>query len=508
MRNRHLLVLSAALFLAGVGLWLYKWQVLQFPIAPDTRTSVWNVEAKVSFEGSESSAKVALLVPNTTRRYLVTDENFISQGYGVAVGEEEGNRRATWSIRKAKGKQLLFYRAVIREADVGPKKPSTKPPDIVQPEYDEARFAAANAILSEARPKTADTESLVAELVRRVHLFQSDPNMGVLVGLRPKEQDKVRTVVQLLRLAGVPSRVVHGIQLVPRHQRIPVQVWFEVWEEGVWSAFDPLTGRKGIAADYFPWWRGDEPIATVTGGEKLDVQLSAVGRVEEALRHALVTGESAAPTMLRFSLFALPLQTQLIYRVILLIPIGALFVALCRNVVGITTFGTFLPVLVALSFRETQLLSGLVFFSIILALGLLVRFYLEQLKLLLVPRLAAILTVVILIMVAVSVVAHVLGFERGLSIALFPMVILSMMIERMSVLWDELGARAAFSQALGTLIVAALTYLIVASEYLEHLFFVFPELLLVVLSVTILLGRYSGYRFTELLRFQDLSRAA
>jgi hypothetical protein len=36
--------------------------------------------------------------------------------------------------------------------------------------------------------------------------------------------------------------------------------------------------------------------------------------------------------------------------------------------------------------------------------------------------------------------------------------------------------------------------------------FVFPELLLVVLAATLLLGRYSGYRLTELRRFRALSR--
>jgi hypothetical protein len=34
--------------------------------------------------------------------------------------------------------------------------------------------------------------------------------------------------------------------------------------------------------------------------------------------------------------------------------------------------------------------------------------------------------------------------------------------------------------------------------------FVFPELLLVTLAATLLLGRYTGYRLTELARFRAL----
>jgi hypothetical protein len=39
---------------------------------------------------------------------------------------------------------------------------------------------------------------------------------------------------------------------------------------------------------------------------------------------------------------------------------------------------------------------------------------------------------------------------------------------------------------------------------MQHLFFVFPELLLLLLAGTLLLGRYSGYRLVELWRFRAL----
>jgi hypothetical protein len=40
----------------------------------------------------------------------------------------------------------------------------------------------------------------------------------------------------------------------------------------------------------------------------------------------------------------------------------------------------------------------------------------------------------------------------------------------------------------------------------EHLVFVFPELLLVLLAATLLLGRYSGYRLMDLYRFRELAK--
>jgi hypothetical protein len=59
-------------------------------------------------------------------------------------------------------------------------------------------------------------------------------------------------------------------------------------------------------------------------------------------------------------------------------------------------------------------------------------------------------------------------------------------------------------QGLGSLLAAVLAYLLMFNRWTEHLVFVFPELLLILLAVTLLLGRYSGYRLMELRRFKAL----
>jgi hypothetical protein len=124
---------------------------------------------------------------------------------------------------------------------------------------------------------------------------------------------------------------------------------------------------------------------------------------------------------------------------------------------------------------------------------------------LLVPRLAAVLMVVIFLMAWVSVLSNHLGLERGLSVALFPMVIITMTIERMSIVWEEHGPAWAFQEGAGSLATAALAYALMSLHSIEHLMFVFPELLLVLLGITLLLGRYSGYRLLELRRFRAVA---
>ena len=102
-----------------------------------------------------------------------------------------------------------------------------------------------------------------------------------------------------------------------------------------------------------------------------------------------------------------------------------------------------MPVLIALAFRETQLLWGVFMFSLIVAMGTISRFYLDRLKLLLVARLAAIFIIVVILMAIISILSHKLGLHRGLSIALFPMVIITMTIEHMTIVWEERRATEA-----------------------------------------------------------------
>jgi hypothetical protein len=211
--------------------------------------------------------------------------------------------------------------------------------------------------------------------------------------------------------------------------------------------------------------------------------------------------------LLDLSLFRFPADAQAIYRVLLQIPVGALIVVMLRNLVGVKTFGTFMPVLIALAFRETHLGWGLVFFTVIVGLGIAIRVYLGRFALLAVPRMACLLVSLVLLMYLTSVLTRHVGIAAGTSLALFPLVIMTMAVERLSTIWDELGGRAALSLGAGSLIVATLIYSVVNLPIVTHLTFVFPELLLLVLASCLLLGRYTGYRLSELTRFRALAEA-
>lgn len=505
--NRQVYVIAGLLTLLAIGWFLYKVVALDFPLTGKQHTEVWQVEVHVVAQGQGGPAKFDLIVPKNTRRYLVVDEAFISRGYGLDIRERKDNRHAIWTVREARGRQDLFYRATVRfldksEAGTG----ADEDPATIGGGKDRATAHAQRALIDEVRKRSSDSGSFVSVLLQFLNNPQPDANTVVLLGKKPDQEKRMRVAVDTLRSAGIAARVVHGIVLSESRANVPVKRWLQILDDRVWRSVDPETGQIGIPDNYFTWWRGDARLFRARGvtgaGMTISISPSNLPALETVtdgrlLRMVGVPG---------LSLLSLPLETQLVYRILLTIPIGALLLVVLRNVVGIRTFGTFMPVLIALAFRETQLIWGLVLFSLVVSLGLVVRFYFEHLRLLLVPRLASVLIVVVLLMAGLSVVSHALGLERGLSVALFPMVILTMTIERMSIVWEERGRRDALIQGLGSLVAAAISYLAMTARTVEHLVFVFPELLLLVLAATLLLGRYTGYRLTELYRFRAFAR--
>jgi hypothetical protein len=121
-----------------------------------------------------------------------------------------------------------------------------------------------------------------------------------------------------------------------------------------------------------------------------------------------------------------------------------------------------------------------------------------------VARISAVLIIVVGIMAVVAVFAYKLGFKDAISITFFPMIILAWTIERMSIVWEEDGAKEVFIQGGGSLAVAILAYFAMINPIMQFWTFNFPEFLLAVLGLIILIGRYSGYRLSELYRFASM----
>lgn len=504
MRNFHVKILALVLTTIGLSLCYYKVTRLGLPLLPTEQADVWAVEARIEFKAHrETPIKAQFYIPRGPAGFTVVDENFVSSSYGLTTEDDGLHRAAQWAVRQSSGYQVLYYRIhLARDPALGSGPANLDPPSWTPPKFSDLIRPAVNAVLDEARSKSADTLSFARAVIMRLNAQTPDANVSLLRQDADTPGEWTRRMVNILLGGNIPARLAYLLPLKDGVKHGELVSWIQVYDGSQWQTLNPQTGEPGLPRDAIIWHVGDSPVLEVTGGRFVKLTFSVSKHTQEMTLIAEQRARKMGSRIMEFSLFSLPVQTQNVYKVLLLVPAGAFLIVLLRNVIGVKTFGTFMPILIALAFRETKLVWGVALFSLVVAMGLVIRFYLEYLKLLLVPRLASVLTIVILLMAAISLISYKLGIDRGVSVALFPMVIMAMTIERMSLVWEELGPLEAMHQGLGSLIVAVLGYLLMSSELLGHLSFVFPELLLVVLAATLLLGRYTGYRLTELWRFR------
>ncbi len=536
-RNFHALIL--ALFLAAIGLavFIHKVTATDIPLLPNQAYKNWYVEAKlaVNSEGrvldSQNAlpSEIELQLPQASPGYEIISEDFINDGYNrqVKTQKNSSNRIAVFSNQNAKGSEAIFYRAIIDKTDLA--KTDSKSGSEVSVTGDKiveqqlSNFGKDNALaednLKENFP-TAEVESILKEarqsgdntldLAKQVYQIALNPDEIRVRAIRRtlgiKESTPELTAF-LLKQAKIPARVANGI-LFNNEEVYSTDFiqWLEVETDKGWLAYDSIDRNFGTQDRYLTWWYGTSSALSAKGSGDVNLEVVVRPNTDKGINQELWEKQKAANPFLEYSLLNLPLATQRVFRVLVLVPIGALIISVLHQMIGLQTFGTFTPILIALAFRETGLIVGIPLFVLVVIIGLVIRAYLDKLQLLIVPRLAAILTATVLTIGVLAIILQRFGINLGLSISLFPIVILAMLIERAALSWEESGAKETIIAALGTVFVAAIGYLCVINPYIQHLAFTFPELLLLVLGINILVGRYNGYKLTEYFRFKSMQK--
>jgi transglutaminase-like putative cysteine protease len=198
-----------------------------------------------------------------------------------------------------------------------------------------------------------------------------------------------------------------------------------------------------------------------------------------------------------------PLQA---INLILVLPVIACIVVF-RSVIGIETFGTFAPVIVSLAFLMTGLTWGIAIFCVIVGLGVVLRSALQWVRIQLVARLAVLIALVSAMMAGLTVVGAYLGVGALLNVSIFPMVIMSNVIENFTTTQVELGTREAIRLTRNTLLVCSACYLTIEWGGLQSIVLSYPEILIGVVGLEIAIGKWRGLRLLEYVRFSDLGRA-
>lgn len=505
MSSRSQVYLLAFMFFAlGIGLTLYKNQSLGFPLLPGQSEEVWTVESKVTFEATGSPITVSMILPQTGSNMTVLAESFSAPKYGFRVKEENDQRRAIWTQRSAEGPQTIYYKLdVVKNEDPSSLAPPSqlKSSSLTLTAEQESR---AKDFLETIRASSADNLSFTIEMVNQLRTLKESNKRSVNSEFKKKSVSELSLI--LLEVEGIPSRLVRGVALEDGRRKQKAVDLIEIYNNEKWIIINPENGEEGTPDDVFVWQRGGVSLLDLEGGVKSKVRFSTIENNQPAKTVALDKSNVEQSAFIDFSIYSLPTESQSAFKRILLVPIGALVVVLLRIIVGLKTSGTFMPILIALAFIDTTPLAGLAIFLSIVSVGLWIRGYLSRMNLLLVARISAVVIIVIGLMGFMSVISYKLGMTQALTVTFFPMIILAWTIERMSIIWEEDGPKEVMMQGGGSLFVALMAYFAMTNPVIEHITFNFPEMLLVILAITLVIGQYNGYRLTELYRFRDLAK--
>ena len=472
--------------------------------------------------GQDASVKSYLPVSSDIQ--TVTSERIESRNFSYTFARQGENRRVEWEAGGVEGHETILYEAVVDVEEVEYRIdeaaviPSHLPAAV-------ARYLAPTEKIQSDHPEvialaeriTGERSGLsLANRIRALYEFvhvevQSngyENSLDAVTTLRWKQAycgGQSRLLIALLRASGIPARITGGL-ILDRGAKRTTHVWVEAWVNGVWVPMDPLNGYFAKHPSHFlVLYRGDEVLFSRT--KRINFQyLFSIRPVRVAPDEHLRTPKELLDAYGIWEGFRTGGVSLSLLRTILLLPVGILVVIFFRSVVGLSTFGTFHPALIAVAFRESGIYWGMALYVLILGGGILFRALLDRIRLLHTPRLAIVLLLVVGIMLVVTLSAVTFGLNAPANISMFPIAILAITIEGSFNRWNEFGASKAFSIFLQTLFVIGAVYVTLDSLFVQNLVFTFPEFLLMVGAAYIFLGRYLGLRWLEYLRFRVLLR--
>lgn len=190
---------------------------------------------------------------------------------------------------------------------------------------------------------------------------------------------------------------------------------------------------------------------------------------------------------------------------VILFPLIAALIAASRHVIGLRGFGIYIPAVLAVAFVSTGIIAGLILFIAISTIAVLANKILKKSKLPYLPRTAMLLWTISLGLFALFVLAPMFNLTDLMSFNIFPILILVLLSENFLDAQSRNKDREALALTVETLILAISSSLLLNWGALQRFALTEPELLLIMtLLVSAAIGKFSGLRVTERLRFRSM----
>ncbi|MDH5541912.1 MAG: UUP1 family membrane protein [Nitrospinota bacterium] len=524
MQNRKsdfsLHVTMVVLCVTAVGMIAYKMLFLGYSFMSIIPQLKYEVDISMSFDGYGDSVKVSTYLPVSDERQTISDEINNSGLMSLEISSENSGRISRWYGENITGPQQILYSfsvhsdRILYELDDDLQIPGIYPEDfkeyLVATDGIQVEHPVIEKVYNENVPRTKNTAKVLKGIFDYAYSLKSMPFKGYTDAVTAASlgegscNGKSRVFVALARKAKIPSRLVGGLILKNTTKRISHQ-WVEAYVNGYWIPFDPLNNHyMEIPENYLVLYRGDEALFKHSANINFDYFFKIRERL--ATRTDFITQLGEHPLNIynvwaTFNQIGIPVS---LLKIIIMLPLGAFIVVIFRNVIGLETFGTFLPALIAAASRETGFFWGIVGFYIVIGVVSLLRYPLDKWGVLHTPKMSILLIFVVGVMLSLTVAGVEMKLFELSHISLFPIAVLTLTAERFAILQIEEGTARSLKVVMMTTLVVWFCYMAMNSLAMEALFLAFPELLLLLIILNLWLGRWIGIRVMELNRFRWL----
>jgi len=197
---------------------------------------------------------------------------------------------------------------------------------------------------------------------------------------------------------------------------------------------------------------------------------------------------------------------------ILVLPLIALLVSFFRYFVGLKTFGMYEPIVLAyaLYLISPNFIIGLKFGLPLIFLAWLVseitKKALGKARLHYMAKVSIKVSIASILYVVALLVAALLNKNGYFSVNPFAVVTIIALLEAVSLFQIKSGNLKTNLISVETLFMALVSYFIISNKYIEGFFIGFPYIVIIPVIANFFVGKWSGLRLSEYIRFKDASK--
>lgn len=258
------------------------------------------------------------------------------------------------------------------------------------------------------------------------------------------------------------------------------------------------TATPSASADQRIQERKDQDITETGGKQKSRLEqfldnnppepLNWTNFIQHAIRYSVEKG--------------VPINTLVL---VLLFPFVASLIATSRHIIGLRGFGVYIPAVLSVALISTGIIEGIIIFLTIILTASIAKRLIIPLKLSYLPRTALLLWMISLGILVTLFLSPSINVVTLMTINIFPILILVLLAENFLDAQARTKQQEAIALTVETIALSVVGGLILKWESMQQLALLEPELLIVgILGLNIIIGKFSGLRLSERLRFRSI----